>query len=221
MTLATGIEDYALIGDCKTAALVSRDGSIDWACFPRFDSGACFAALLGDEGNGRWALTPSQPFEVSRRYRDDTLILETEFRTETGIAVVVDFMPLREGASTLVRTIEGREGVVAFDLDLVIRFDYGRTVPWVSREDEHTITAIAGPDMVVLTSPVPLHGEDARTRGRFPSLQESACRSCWSTASRTSPDRHQDRLSHHWRKPRRFGVTFPAAAPMSAPGQRR
>jgi GH15 family glucan-1,4-alpha-glucosidase len=167
ITLATRIEDYALVGDCKTAALVSRDGSIDWACFPRFDSGACFAALLGDEENGRWAVTPSQPFEVSRRYRDDTLILETEFRTETGTAVLVDFMPLHDGASTLVRTVEGREGVVAFDFDLVIRFDYGRTIPWVSREDEHTITAIAGPDMVVLTSPVPLHGEDARTRGRF------------------------------------------------------
>ena len=162
------IEDYALIGDCETAALVSRDGSIDWLCFPRFDSPACFAALLGNEENGRWAISPSQkPCSVSRRYREDTLILETEFETETGTAVLRDFMPPRDGTSDIIRIVEGKNGVVAFDFEFVLRFDYGRTVPWVTANDNGTITAIAGPDMVVLTSPVALKGEDLRTIASF------------------------------------------------------
>lgn len=165
--MAARIEDYALIGDCETAALVSREGSIDWLCFPRFDSGACFASLLGDSENGRWALAPSQPFNASRRYRGDTLILETEFTTDTGTAAVIDFMPPRDGASNLLRVVECRKGIVVFDFDLVIRFDYGRTVPWVTQEDERTTVAVAGPDILVLSSTVPLQGEDARTSGAF------------------------------------------------------
>lgn len=165
--MSTLIEDYALIGDCETAALVSRDGSIDWLCFPRFDSGACFAALLGNEENGRWALTPSQPYKATRRYRDGTLILETEFKTETGTARLVDFMPPANGANKVMRIVEGIAGTVDFDLEFVVRFDYGRTIPWVTHESEHTYTAVAGPDMLSLTSPVPLDGEDSRTRGSF------------------------------------------------------
>jgi len=166
--LSLRIEDYALIGDCETAALVSRDGSIDWLCLPRFDSPACFAALLGNEENGRWAISPSlKSYSVNRRYREDTLILETEFETETGTAVLCDFMPPRDGTSDIVRIVEGKNGVVAFDFEFVLRFDYGRTVPWVTANDDGTITAIAGPDMVVLTSPIALKGEDLRTIASF------------------------------------------------------
>lgn len=162
------IEDYALIGDCETAALVSRDGSIDWLCFPRFDSPACFAALLGSADNGRWLISPSATdYRVTRHYRKDTLILETEFETEGGGAIVYDFMPLRDGTSDLMRIVEGKRGRVDFDFEFTARFDYGRTVPWVTRNDDGTLTAIAGPDMLVLTSPIPLEGEDMRTTGKF------------------------------------------------------
>ncbi len=165
--MKTRIEDYALIGDCETAALVSREGSIDWLCFPRFDSPACFAALLGNEENGRWSISPSQKYRSERRYQKDTLILETTFETETGVAVVRDFMPLRDGVNDLVRIVEGISGQVAFDFELVIRFDYGRTVPWVTQTKDGTLTAIAGPDMLVLTSPIELEGEDLRTKASF------------------------------------------------------
>jgi GH15 family glucan-1,4-alpha-glucosidase len=166
--LSTRIEDYALIGDCETAALVSRDGSIDWLCFPRFDSPACFAALLGTEENGRWSISPSdKSYRTSRRYRQDTLILETTFETETGVAIVRDFMPPRDGTSDIIRIVEGRSGTVAFDLDFVLRFDYGRTIPWVTANDDGSMTAIAGPDMVILTSPVALTGEDLSTVASF------------------------------------------------------
>ena len=116
--MALRIEDYAMIGDCETAALVGRDGSIDWLCWPRFDSAACFAALLGTSDNGRWLLAPtSQPLEVTRRYRPGTLILETEFRTETGTAVVIDFMPPADGVANLVRIVCGLSGQVTFQAD--------------------------------------------------------------------------------------------------------
>ena len=119
------IEDYALIGDCKTAALVGRDGSIDWLCWPRFDSAACFAALLGDADNGRWLLAPKDPLlSIERRYRPGTLVLETEFQTETGSAAVIDFMVPADGAN-LVRTVTGRSGRVVFQTELVVRFNYG------------------------------------------------------------------------------------------------
>lgn len=161
------IEDYALIGDCETAALVSRDGSIDWLCFPRFDCPACFAALLGNEENGRWSIRPAQEYRASRQYQKDTLILETTFETDTGVAVVRDFMPLRDGVNDVVRIVEGKSGRVTFDFELVIRFDYGRTIPWVTQAKDGILTAIAGPDMLVLTSPIELQGEDMRTRACF------------------------------------------------------
>jgi GH15 family glucan-1,4-alpha-glucosidase len=161
------IEDYALIGDCKTAALVGRDGSIDWLCWPRFDSAACFAALLGTAEHGRWLLAPKEPIlAVSRRYRPGTLILETEFQTESGSAAVVDFMVMGEGAH-LLRIVMGRTGRVDFGTEFVVRFNYGSTVPWVTRLDDGVIDAIAGPERLVLRTPIALYGEDLRTRGEF------------------------------------------------------
>jgi GH15 family glucan-1,4-alpha-glucosidase len=163
------IEDYALVGDCKTAALVGRDGSIDWLCWPRFDSAACFAALLGEAEHGRWLLAPEHPpLGVKRRYRPGTLVLETEFQTETGRATVIDFMPPGDGAD-LVRIVMGRSGRVPFHTELVVRFNYGASVPWVSRLDDCTIDAIAGPERLVLRAPaVPaLYGEDLKTVGDF------------------------------------------------------
>ncbi len=162
------IEDYALIGDCETAALVGRDGSIDWLCWPRFDSPACFAALLGTPEHGRWKISPVERFSTSRCYRKNTLILETEFRTPEGTAALIDFMPVRNGASDLVRIVEGRRGRVAMEMELVLRFDYGAAVPWVTRlESGHGIRAIAGPDKVKLYSPVHLEGKDLKTHARF------------------------------------------------------
>ena len=161
------IEDYALIGDCKTAALVGRDGSIDWLCWPRFDSAACFAALLGTVENGRWLLAPRRRIlSVSRHYRPGTVILETEFETETGRAAIVDFMPLKNGAN-LVRIVIGRSGHVDFRNEFVVRFNYGATVPWVSRRDDGSLDVIAGPERVVLRTPAALHGEDLKTLGEF------------------------------------------------------
>lgn len=162
------IEDYALIGDCETAALVSRTGSIDWVCLPRFDSTACFAALLGNEENGRWRIAPSDASAQSRRqYRDGTLILETTFETADAAVTLIDFMPPRDGLSNLVRIVVGVRGSMSLDFDLVMRFDYGRTVPWVTRIDDTTITAVAGPDLLVLKTPVDLQGEDMHTVGCF------------------------------------------------------
>ena len=161
------IEDYALIGDCKTAALVGRDGSIDWLCWPRFDSAACFAGLLGTSDNGRWLIAPEHPIlDASRRYRPGTLVLETEFQTETGRAAVVDFMPPADGAN-LVRIVIGLSGRVAFHTELVVRFNYGAIVPWVNRLDDGAINAIAGPERLVLRTPVELYGEDLKTMGDF------------------------------------------------------
>ena len=163
------IEDYGLVGNCQTAALISRDGSVDWLCLPRFDSAACFAALLGTPDNGRWQIAPADPsLRITRQYRDSTLILETTFETEQGTATVIDFMPLSDGASDLVRLVVGQQGRLDFRTDLAIRFDCGISVPWVSQmEDERGLQAVAGPDMLVLRTPVPLHGEDLRTVGEF------------------------------------------------------
>jgi GH15 family glucan-1,4-alpha-glucosidase len=162
------IEDYAMIGDCETAALVARDGSIDWLCWPRFDSGACFAALLGTPENGRWQIAPADPAaRTSRRYRDGTLVLETTFATAAGEATLVDFMPPHDGSSELVRLVVGRSGRVDFRTELVIRFDYGASVPWVTRLADGGLSAVAGPEMLVLNTPVELHGEDLRTIGTF------------------------------------------------------
>jgi GH15 family glucan-1,4-alpha-glucosidase len=161
------IEDYALIGDCQTAALVSRDGSIDWLCFPRFDSPACFAALLGTPENGRWLLAPKgEVRQCRRRYRDNTLILETDYKTDSGEATVIDFMPIRSESPDLVRTVVGKRGQVTMQTELIIRFDYGSLVPWVRKEDGGII-AIAGPDMLHVRSDVPLHGENLHTVAEF------------------------------------------------------
>ncbi len=162
------IEDYALIGDCATAALVARDGSIDWLCWPRFDGGACFAALLGTAEHGRWLVAPAEtPVRVSRRYRDDTLILETDFETPTGAVTLIDFMPPRGRASDVVRIVRGRRGAVAMRTEVIFRFDYGANVPWVTRMVDGALRAIAGPDMAVLRTPVALRGEDFKTVGEF------------------------------------------------------
>jgi GH15 family glucan-1,4-alpha-glucosidase len=162
------IEDYAMIGDCQSAALVGRDGSIDWLCWPRFDSPACFAALLGTSENGRWLIAPvSASPNVSRRYLADTLILETEFQTETGTATVIDFMPATDGKADLVRVVFGRSGEVKFRTELVIRFGYGAIVPWVSRAEDDALHAVAGPERIVLHTPVALYGEDLKTVGEF------------------------------------------------------
>jgi GH15 family glucan-1,4-alpha-glucosidase len=161
------IEDYALIGDLQTAALVSRAGSIDWCCFPRFDSGACFAAMLGDVDNGRWLLAPSSPIRRSaRRYRHDTLILESTYETAEGTVRAIDFMPPRGEAPDIVRIVEGLSGSVPMRSELVIRFDYGHIVPWVRRIDEGLV-AIAGPDALCLWSPTETHGEDMTTVSEF------------------------------------------------------
>ena len=165
--MALRIEDYAIIGDCKTAALVGSDGSIDWLCWPRFDSAACFAALLGTSENGRWLIAPTlAPLAVKRRYRPGTLVLETEFQTETGRAAIVDFMPPADGAD-LVRIVMGRSGRVDFRTEYVARFNYGATVPWVRRLYDGAISAVAGPERLVLRSPVPLRGEDSQDRWRL------------------------------------------------------
>lgn len=162
------IEDYALIGDCETAALVSRRGSIDWLCWPRFDSGACFASLLGTPANGRWMLTTCDAeARVSRRYDGDTLILHTDYETDDGAATVIDFMPMRDHTSNIVRTVVGRRGRVTMKTEIILRFDYGDVVPWVSRLDDGSLRAIAGPDMVTIRSDVELHGDHLTTIAEF------------------------------------------------------
>ncbi len=162
------IEDYALIGDCETAALVGREGSIDWLCWPRFDSGACFAAILGTPEHGRWLIAPAaEKPRISRRYRDGTLILETTFELGASAAKLIDFMPLRDAASNVVRMVVGLRGQMTFRTELVIRFDYGACVPWVSRMEDGTLRAIAGPDMLALSTPVETHGEDLTTVAEF------------------------------------------------------
>jgi GH15 family glucan-1,4-alpha-glucosidase len=166
--MTSRIEDYALIGDCQTAALVGRDGSIDWLCLPRFDSDACFAALLGTRDNGRWLIAPQDgTVSVKRRYRPNTLILETDFATADGEVTLIDFMPLRDRHADLVRLIVGKRGAVRMRSELILRFGYGTAVPWVSRLDDGTLRAIAGPDMVVLRTPVKVHGENMTTVGEF------------------------------------------------------
>jgi len=161
------IEQYAFIGDCQSGALVGRDGSIDWLCLPRFDSDACFAALLGDRENGRWLIEPQADIrQVQRRYREETLILETEFTTDSGRVTVVDFMPLRDGAANLVRIVRGQSGSVAMRTELILRLGYGSVCPWV-RKSERGIIAIAGPDAFELSTPVEVHGENFHTVGEF------------------------------------------------------
>jgi GH15 family glucan-1,4-alpha-glucosidase len=163
------IEDYGLIGDCKSAALVSRQGSIDWLCWPRFDSAACFAALLGTSECGRWLIaTPDSCAKSTRRYRGETMILETKFETPDGVFAVIDFMPVEQPHSSVIRIVEGLSGLARVEMQLTLRFDYGASVPWVTRLPKGDgIVAIAGPNLVALRSAVPLRGEDLSTTAEF------------------------------------------------------
>ena len=163
----TRIEDYALIGNTRTAALVSRTGSIDWWCVPRFDSAACFAALLGAPEHGRWLIAPMHGVKrTARRYRPGTLVLETDLHTAEGSVRLIDCMPLREGRMDIVRIVEGVRGAVPMRFELAMRFGYGSVVPWVRREG-HTLTATAGPDTLELRTPVAVRGKDYTTQAHF------------------------------------------------------
>lgn len=166
--MASKIEDYALVGDCETTALIGRDGSVDWLCWPRFDSGACFAALLGTPDNGRWLIgAADEKARITRRYRDRTLILETDIETADGAATIIDFMPPRGKASDLVRLVVGKRGTVAIRVEMAVRFDHGFLMPWVTHLEDGTLCAIAGPDMVVLRGPAKLHPQDRKHVGNF------------------------------------------------------
>ncbi|WP_228709219.1 trehalase-like domain-containing protein [Amycolatopsis keratiniphila] len=169
------IEDYALLGDLQTAALVAKDGSIDWLCLPRFDSPACFAALLDDVDAGRWQIAPAGGRSVTRRgYRGDSLILESEWDTPDGTVRLIDFMPPRGEAPDVVRIVEGVSGNVPMRMELRLRFDYGSIAPWI-RHDGGMLGAVAGPDAVWLTTTVPVHGQDMTTTAEF---EVRAYRSC-------------------------------------------
>jgi GH15 family glucan-1,4-alpha-glucosidase len=166
--MALLIEDYALIGNNATAALVGRNGSIDWLCFPRFDSNACFAALLGSPGNGHWSIAPKATHtKVTRRYREGTLVLETEFSTPEGTVVLIDCMDRRGGHQDVIRLVRGIRGRVPMQMELTLRFDNGTVVPWVSRLEDHRLCAVAGPDRIVFGTTVALRGEDLKTRADF------------------------------------------------------
>jgi GH15 family glucan-1,4-alpha-glucosidase len=161
------IEDYALLADCQSVALVAKDGSIDWLCLPRFDSGACFAALLGSPENGRWQIAPAGAVKsVGRHYRDGTMVLETDYETDDGSVTVIDAMPIRTAVLDVVRVVKGTRGAVRMRMELVIRFDYGSVVPWVQRVDGG-LQAIAGPDLLRLVTPVEMHGENLKTVADF------------------------------------------------------
>lgn len=162
------IEDYGIVGDCETVALVGRNGSVDWLCWPRFDSDACFAALLGTPENGRWLIAPTSPIKsTSRRYRDHTLILETRFETSDGAVTVTDFMPPRSGHSDLVRLVRGESGQVRMGMELTIRFDYGLSVPWVSSVGESLMHAIVGPHLIVINGSTKLTYSDDKVKSDF------------------------------------------------------
>ena len=188
--MALRIEDYAIIGNCETAALVGRDGSIDWLCLPRFDGAACFAALLGGPEHGRWLVAPANgDVQSTRRYHDNTLILETVFTTPEGSVSLTDFMYRRNGASELVRIVKGVRGEVAMRTELVVRFDYGSVVPWVSQQDDGRLQFIAGPDRVLLDTNIETHGEDLRTVGDFLVHEGEEARFAlnWSASFRAAP----------------------------------
>jgi GH15 family glucan-1,4-alpha-glucosidase len=196
---AQRIEDYALIGNCLTAALVGRNGSIDWLCFPRFDSPACFAALLGNKRNGRWQIIPAEPcVAIERRYRPETLVLETRFRTASGSVLVTDFMPLPLGRDVsrapdrrrvdLVRIIQGEHGSVPMTMEMIFRFDYGAIVPWVRRRNDG-LSVIAGPDALMLRTPVNLVGRDETTVSEFTihAGETIPCTLSWYRSHQTEP----------------------------------
>jgi GH15 family glucan-1,4-alpha-glucosidase len=194
------IEDYAAIGNCETLALVGRDGSIDWLGFPRFDSAACFAALLGDSDHGRWLIAPAADCtKISRRYRGDTLILETTFETEAGSACVIDFLSRRDGVSDLVRIVRGISGTVPMHAELIVRFEYGSIVPWVSRQEDGRLELTAGPERLILETRIPLRGANFKSIGEFDVAagEEVAFTLSWSHSYRplTPPFRANDALA--------------------------
>ncbi len=187
------IEDYAIIGNCETAALVGRNGSIDWLGLPRFDSAACFAALLGSEEHGHWQISPQEAWTVSRNYRGDSLILETLFETATGVVRVVDCMARRDGASDIIRKVEGVSGRVAMRMGLVVRFDYGSAVPWVTRTSQGTgkgeVQYVVGAERLLLNSSVEVRNENMRTSAAF-EIRAGEMQSfhlSWSVAYRDPP----------------------------------
>ncbi len=219
--MALKIEDYALIGDTHTAALVGRDGSIDWFCVPRFDSPAVFAKLLGDSRHGYWRICPTgcvegdpdHPIMATRRsYRGHSLVLDTEWTLPEGTVRVTDCMPVREEHPEIVRVVEGISGRVELSLDLVIRFGYGNVVPWVRRVDG-LLTAIAGPDGLALWSPVHTHGEGLSTVATSGSPRASVCPSCSPGTRRTSRRPARSTGTTASRTPRSGGPTGPRWRP--------
>ena len=197
--MALRIEDYALIGDCRSAALVGRDGSIDWLCWPAFDSDACFAALLGTRKNGRWLIAPSGEItRTTRRYWGNSLILETRFETADGAVDLVDFMPPRGKASDIVRLVQGVRGRVKMRMELIIRFGFGGDIPWVRKsEDGSALLAICGQDMTVLRTPVDTRGEDFTTVADFEVGEGDT------VPGRKPGQRHRLRHGHRYRLLRR------------------
>ncbi|MDI3306137.1 MAG: glycoside hydrolase family 15 protein, partial [Acetobacteraceae bacterium] len=183
------IEDYAIIGNCETAALVCNNGSIDWLGMPRFDASAFFAALLGNEENGRWLIAP-ESYRVARRYRPGTLVLETEFTTPDGTVVLTDCMGHQEGGGNLVRLVRGLRGSVRMRLELIIRFEYGSAVPWMTRLEDGRLTAVVGPDRLTVATPVELRGEGLKTVAEFTvqAGQEVPFVLTWSPSFRPIPD---------------------------------
>jgi GH15 family glucan-1,4-alpha-glucosidase len=167
--MAARIEDYAMLGNCRSAALVDRHGSIDWLCLPRFDSDALFAALLGNPEHGRWSIAPVGAFSSTRHYRYGSLVLETEFETEDGAVALLDFMVASRDDDVhnhVVRIVRGLRGRVPLRMQLQLRFNYGRTIPWVSQIDGG-LQAIAGPDQIALRSPQPMYGHGFATEADF------------------------------------------------------
>ena len=200
------IEDYALIGNQETVALVARDGSIDWLGMPRFDTPACFCALLGTPEHGRWLLRPvDEGARVTRRYRDASMVLETRFETADGEAVVIDFMARRDGVSDLVRIVRGVRGRVKMRTEIIVRFDFGAVVPWVERQDDGRLHFTAGPDRLTLATAVPLHGQDLRTLGEFDIAegQEQAFSMTWTPSYRADlpppePAKSLEQVERQW-----------------------
>jgi GH15 family glucan-1,4-alpha-glucosidase len=190
--MVSRIEDYAVIGNCETMALVSRDGSIDWLCLPRFDSDACFAALLGNNDNGRWLIAPAANATAThRRYLGNSLVLETIFETNTGSVRVIDLLSRRDGIADLVRVVKGVSGSVEMETEIVLRLNYGQTIPWVSRNEDGRLQFVSGPDRIVLGSSVTLRGEDMRTIGKFSvgAGEEHYFARSWALSFRPLPER--------------------------------
>jgi hypothetical protein len=217
--LPLAIEDYALIGDCTTAALVGRNGSIDWLCWPRFDSNACFAALLGTSEHGRWRIWPANPAPcASRAYRDGTMVLETIFETADGCVALIDFMPIGGLNSSVVRLVEGRRGTVAMRLHLTLRFDYGATIPWVTRlGDDSGLRAVAGSSERRLPYKVRISGPSQSSR----SSKDNAFLSSSPTARRIGQCRPWWIGVAPCRRPRRSGVTGPPSPHTAVAGDSR